>query len=227
VNDAMNKINRNDNIIFYVSSAIEHWIIWIVAWRITEQLYRPCICLKDEWDKLVGSCRSPDFFSMIDVLEKYKDYFLVFWGHKQAAWFSISKDKFGEFKTKIITELNKLNFKDNKKELIVDKVIRLEELWFVFLNNINRYKPFGIWNLKPIFMVENLEYIKMEFIWKWRDHLKFTTKHWFKIFAFYMWDYYEEIRRSNKNISLIFDISEDSWMGNKNLMLKVVDIILD
>jgi single-stranded DNA-specific DHH superfamily exonuclease len=24
VNDAMNKINRNDNIIFYVSSAIEH-----------------------------------------------------------------------------------------------------------------------------------------------------------------------------------------------------------
>lgn len=227
VNDAMNKINRNDNIIFYISPAIEHWIIWIVAGRITEQLYRPCICLKDEWDRLVGSCRSPDFFSMIEVLEKYKDYFIAFWGHKQAAWFSISKEKFGEFKTKIITELNKLNFKNYKKELVVDKVIRLEELWFAFLNNVNRYKPFGIWNLKPIFMVENLEYIKMEFIWKWRDHLKFTTKHWFKIFAFYMWDYYEEIRRSNKNISLIFDISEDSWMWNKNLMLKVVDIILD
>jgi single-stranded-DNA-specific exonuclease len=227
VNDAMNKINRNDNIIFYISPAIEHWIIWIVAWRITEQLNKPCICLKDEWDRLVASCRSPEYFSMIEILEKYTDYFIAFWGHKQAAGFSITKEKFGEFKSKIISELNKQNFKNYKKELVVDKVIRLEELWFAFLNNVNKYKPFGIWNLKPIFMVEKLDYQKIEFLWQWRDHLKFTTKHWFKIFAFFMWDYYEEIRRSKKNINLIFDISEDSWMWNKNLLLKVVDIILD
>lgn len=227
VNDAMNKINRNDNIIFYISPAIEHGIIWIVAWRITEQLNKPCICLKDEWDKLVASCRSPEYFSMIEILEKYTDYFIAFWGHKQAAGFSITKEKFWEFKSKIISELNKQNFKNYKKELVVDKVIRLEELWFAFLNNVNKYKPFGIWNLKPIFMVEKLDYQKIEFLWQWRDHLKFTTKHWFKIFAFFMWDYYEEIRRSKKNINLIFDISEDSWMWNKNLLLKVVDIILD
>ncbi|MFK7780029.1 MAG: DHHA1 domain-containing protein, partial [Candidatus Gracilibacteria bacterium] len=227
VNDAMNKINRNDNIIFYISPAIEHGIIGIVAGRITEQLYRPCICLKDEGDKLVASCRSPDFFSMIDVLEKYKDYFIAFGGHKQAAGFSIKKEKFGEFKTKIINELNLLNFKNNKKELVVDKVIRLEELGFDFLNNVNKYKPFGIGNPKPLFMVENLRDIKIEFLGKGRDHLKFTSKHGFKIFAFFMGDYYEEIKRSKKNVSLIFDISEDSWMGNKNLLLKVVDIILD
>jgi len=68
---------------------------------------------------------------------------------------------------------------------------------------------------------------KIDFIWNWRDHLRFTTKHWFKIFAFYMWDYYEEIKRSNKNISLVFDLSEDNWNWNKNLSLKVVDIILE
>jgi single-stranded DNA-specific DHH superfamily exonuclease len=71
VNDAMNKIDKNANLIFYVSPAIEHGIIWIVAWRITEQLYRPCICMKDEWDKLVASCRSPEFFSMIELLDKF------------------------------------------------------------------------------------------------------------------------------------------------------------
>ena len=42
-----------------------------------------------------------------------------------------------------------------------------------------------------------------------------------------MWDYYEEIKRSKKNVSLVFDLSEDTWNGNKNLMLKVVDIILE
>ncbi len=226
-NDAMNKINREDNIIFYISPAIEHWIIWIVAWRITEQTNKPCICLKDEWDKLVASCRSPEYFSIIDVLEKYKDYFIAYGWHKQAAWFSIKKENFAEFKTKIINELNRLDFSKQKKKLIVDKVVRLEELWFKFLSNVNKYKPFGIWNTKPLFLVENLNDYKIEFLWKWRDHLRFTTKHWFKIFAFFMWDYYEEIKRSKKNVSLVFDISEDSWMWNKNLMLKVVDIVIN
>ena len=228
-NDALNKINRDDNIIFYISPAIEHGIIWIVAWRITEQLYKPCICLKDEWDKLVASCRSPEYYSIIETLEKYKDYFIAFWGHKQAAWFSISKEKFSEFKTKIINELNKLDFSKHKKELQVDKVVKLEELWFSFLSHVNKYKPFGIGNPKPLFMVEDLEYDKLEFLGQARDHLRFTTKHWFKIFAFYMWDYYEQIKRwvrEGKKVSLIFDVSEDSWMGKKNLMLKVVDIIL-
>ncbi len=228
-NDALNKINRDDNIIFYISPAIEHGIIWIVAWRITEQLYKPCICLKDEWDKLVASCRSPEYYSIIETLEKYKDYFIAFWGHKQAAWFSISKEKFSEFKTKIINELNKLDFSKHKKELQVDKVVKLEELWFNFLSHVNKYKPFWIGNPKPLFMVENLEYDKLEFLWQGRDHLRFTTKHWFKIFAFYMWDFYEQIKRwvrAGKKVSLIFDVSEDSWMGKKNLMLKVVDIVL-
>jgi single-stranded-DNA-specific exonuclease len=229
VNDAMNKIDKNANLIFYVSPAIEHGIIWIVAWRITEQLYRPCICMKDEWDKLVASCRSPEFFSMIELLDKFKDYFIGYGWHKQAAGFSISKEKFPEFRTKIISEINKENFSHYKKEIIVDKVIRLEELGFNFLAKVNKYKPFGIGNTKPIFMVENLDYEKMEFLWKWRDHLRFSTKHWFKIFAFYMWDYYEKLKiwkREWKKIDLIFDVSEDSWMGKKNLMLKVVDVVL-
>lgn len=225
VNDALNKINRNDNLIFYVSPAIDHGIIWIVAGRITEQFYRPCICLKDEWDKLVASCRSPEFYSIIDLLDKFKEYFIWYGWHKQAAWFSIKKENFAEFRSKIVAEINKQNFSYYKKELVVDKVIRLEELGFAFLNKVNKFKPFWLWNPKPIFMVENLEYDKMEFLWQARDHLRFTTKHWFKIFAFYMWDYYETIKRKGWRVSLIFDVSEDSWMGKKNLMLKVVDII--
>ncbi len=224
--DALNKVNKNDNILFYISPAIEHGIIWIVAWRITEQFYKPCICLKDEWEKLVASCRSPEYHSIIDTLDWYKDYFIAYGGHKQAAWFSISKDKFAEFKTKIINELNSKDFSHYKKEINIDKVVKLEELWFNFLREVNKYKPFGIWNEKPLFMVENLDYDKLDFIGKWRDHLRFTTKHWYKIFAFYMWDYYEQIKRSSTKPSLIFDISEDSWMWKKNLMLKVVDIIL-
>lgn len=224
--DAINKINKNDNILFYISPSIENWIIWIVAWKLTEQFYKPSIVLKDEWDKLIASCRSPEYFSIVEILEKYKDYFITFGWHKQAAWFSIKKENFAEFKTKILTDANKLNFSHYKKELNIDKIVRLEELWFNFLNIINIYKPYWIWNLKPIFMIEKLEYNKIEFMWKSRDHLKFITKHWFKIIWFFMWDYYEQIRRW-KTIDIIFDITEDNWMWNRNLMLKIVDLIVE
>ena len=227
VTDALNKVNTENNIIFYISPAIEHWIIWIVAWRLTEQFYKPSIVLKDEWDKLVASCRSPDYFSIVDILTKYKDYFVAFWWHKQAAGFTITKEKFAEFKTNILKEVNSLDFLNYKKEIIVDKVVSLDDLGFSLLNKMNKYKPFWLWNEKPVFMIKNLDYEKLEFLWNWRDHLRFITKYRFKIFAFFMWEFYEEIKKSKKSVNLVFDLSEDTWMGHKNLMLKVIDIILE
>lgn len=227
VNDAFSKIKKEDNIIFYVSKDIKHWIIWIVAWRITEKYNKACICLKDEWDKLVASCRSPEYFSIIEILEKYKNYFISFWWHKQAAWFSISKEKFIEFRQKILTEVNKLDFSKYKKEIKIDKIVSLTDLGFSMLNTINKFKPFWLGNPKPIFMIKNLNPEKIEFLGKWRDHLRFITKHWFKIFAFFMWDFYEEIKRSKKNIDIIFELDEDNWNWNKNLALKIIDIVLE
>ncbi len=226
VEDALWRVNKEDNIIFYISPAIEHGIIWIVAWRITEQFHKPSIVLKDEWDKLVASCRSPEYFSIVDILDKYKDYFVTFWWHKQAAGFTITKEKFREFKTNILKEVNSLDFSENKRIVNIDKVIALEEIWFSFLNKINKYKPFWLWNEKPIFLVRNFEYEKLEFLWKGRDHLKFTTKHWFKIFAFFMWEFYEKIKKNKAPINIVFDMSEDFWNGKKSIMLKVIDIIL-
>ena len=226
VEDALWRVNKEDNIIFYISPAIEHGIIWIVAWRITEQFHKPSIVLKDEWDKLVASCRSPEYFSIVDILDKYKDYFVTFWWHKQAAGFTITKEKFREFKTNILKEVNSLDFSENKRIVNIDKVIALEEIWFSFLNKINKYKPFWLWNEKPIFLVRNFEYEKLEFLWKGRDHLKFTTKHWFKIFAFFMWEFYEKIKKNKAPINIVFDMSEDFWNGKKSIMLKIIDIIL-
>jgi single-stranded DNA-specific DHH superfamily exonuclease len=45
---------------------------------LTEKFYRPSIVLKEEDDKYVASCRSPEFFSIVSILEKYESYFLKF-----------------------------------------------------------------------------------------------------------------------------------------------------
>jgi single-stranded-DNA-specific exonuclease len=48
VEEALQKVNPKDNLMFYYSAVIEHGIIGIVAGRLTEQFYRPSIVLKDE-----------------------------------------------------------------------------------------------------------------------------------------------------------------------------------
>lgn len=227
--DALDKVRREDNLLFYVSKDIKHGIIGIVAGRITEQFHKPCIVLKDEWDKLVASCRSPEYFSIIEILEKYKQHFIAFGWHKQAAGFSISHEQYPKFKTAVLAELNKIDFHEHQKQINITKIVNINELWFSFLKEINTYKPFGIGNEKPRFMIQDLDFEELKFLGQWRDHLRFNTRQWFKIFAFFMGEFYEEIKiasRNNRPISIIFDISEDSWQGKKNLMLKVDDVII-
>ncbi|MCP4523066.1 MAG: single-stranded-DNA-specific exonuclease RecJ [Candidatus Gracilibacteria bacterium] len=226
VEEALQKVNPKDNLLFYYSAAIEHGIIGIVAGRLTEQFYKPSIVLKDEGDKLVASCRAPEYFSIVDVLEKHKEYLIAFGGHKQAAGFSIKREKFGEFKTKVLKELNAIDFSGHKKKIKIDKVVNLNELGFGFLYKMNKFKPYGIGNTKPNLMVENLQFDSVGILGKnSRDHIQFKTPHGYKIFGFGLGQYLEDIKKAEK-VDLIFDISEDVWMGKKNLLLKVVDLVL-
>jgi len=223
--DAMEKVDRSKNIIFYHSNKIEHWIIWIVAWKLTEKFNRPSIVLIDEGDKLVASCRSPEFFDIVWLLEKHSSIFVAFWWHKQAAGFTIEKSRFTEFKSIAYRELDWQSFSKNKKIIEVDKIVDLRELGFRFVNSMNRFKPFGIGNKKPVFMLKDFDSYKLRFLWKTRDHLRFDTDLGFKIFAFAFWEHYEKIKNSSK-IDLVFDLSEDYFMWRKNLMLKVLDIVV-
>lgn len=222
---ALSKVNREDNIIFYDSADISHGIIGIVAGRLTEKFFRPSIVLIDEWEKLVASCRSPDYFSLIDILEKYKDMFLAYGGHKNAAWFSISKEKFPEFKRKVLEEVNAEDFEKFKKEIHIDKCLGLDEIGFKLLEGQNKYKPYGMWNPKPLYFIEWIIPEKVAFLWKGREHIKIENRYGLKIFWFFLWEFYEQIRKAEQ-IDLVVDIAEDNFNGKKWIMLKIVDIVI-
>lgn len=225
IEDALQKVTLTDNIIFYESREIEHWIIWIIAWRLTENFFKPSIVLKEENDKYVASCRSPEYFDIVELLEEFKEDFLHFGWHKQAAWFSISKEKFSDFKKNVLQKLNSLDFSKNNKTLQIDKIVIPDELWFRFLEIINKFKPFWMWNKKPILMFKDFYIEKVEFLWQTREHIKITNKYWFKIIWFGFGKYMEEIKQK-KEIDLIFDLSEDNWNNKKSLKLQIIDLVI-
>jgi single-stranded-DNA-specific exonuclease len=222
---ALEDIDTNNNIIFYHSPDIEHGIIGIVAGRLTEKYYKPSIVLIDEGEKLVASCRSPDYFSIVDILETYKEYFIAFGGHRQAAGFSILKEKYSEFREKITAELNAQDFSKYKKEIHIDKCLRLDEIGFNFLEKINHFKPFGMGNPKPLFLIEDFISDGVKFLGKGRDHLKFESRYGFKILAFGLGEHYD-ILKKRESFDIICELAEDSWQNQRNIMIRVVDIVL-
>lgn len=127
----------------------------------------------------------------------------------------------------MLDTVNKQDFSKYKKEIHITQSIRLADIGFKFLERVNRYKPFGLGNEKPLFLIENFVPEKIEWLGKTREHLRFTSKYGFKIFAFFMGEHYETLKRNKKPISLVVDMSEDNWMGNKNIMLKVSDVVIE
>lgn len=224
--DAMGKIDEKNNIIFYHSAQIEHGIIGIVAGRLTEQFHKPSIVLKDEWEKLVASCRSPEYFSIIEILEKYKSHFLHFGGHKQAAWFSISKENFENFKTLLTQELNQIDFSSFQKTILADKVIGVEEFGTRLFRQTLEFRPFGMGNPKPIFAFRDFEIDSVEWMGSTKEHITLKNKYGIKIVWFFWGEYYETLKKSKK-MDIIFDMSENTWMGKTSITAKIIDIAID
>lgn len=224
--EALTQINIEDNILLYHSKEIEHGIVGIVAGKLTERFYKPSIVLIEEGDKLVASCRSPEYFNISEILEENKHFFEAFGGHKQAAWFTIKKEKFEEFKHIILQKVNNQDFSLYKKKIIVDKLISPSEISFKLIKEMTRYKPFGIGNTKPIFMIQNLDYSAIEYLGSGVDHIKINHKDGYKICGFWFWHCRDILRQSSK-ISIIFDLLEDNFNGKKGIMLKVLDMIVE
>ena len=117
------------------------------------------------------------------------------------------------------------DFSEHKKELHIDKCLKLDEIGFKFLEKINTFKPYGMWNPKPLFLIENFELEWVKFLGKGRDHLRFESRYGFKIFAFGMGEYYEEIKNLD-TCWVICELGEDNWQGKRGIMIRVVDIVV-
>jgi single-stranded DNA-specific DHH superfamily exonuclease len=57
-----------------------------------------------------------------------------------------------------LAEINAVNLSHHKKQIVIDKVVNLNEIGFSFLYKMNKFKPYGIGNTKPLLMVEDLQF---------------------------------------------------------------------
>jgi single-stranded-DNA-specific exonuclease len=176
----------------------------------------------------VASCRSPEHISIVELLEDCREYFVAFGWHRQAAGFTILAEKFENFKRTIEQKLEEKHgaISTKTKTLRIETILSLSEITPEFFSTLQVFKPFGIGNPKPLFLIKDFVPLGVDYLGKDGKHLKFLdTGKQFSINAFGFGEYYEELN-NRKSFSLVVEISEEVWMGRKKIVLNVRDIVL-
>lgn len=211
----------------------ENWhegVLGIVASRVVEATGKPTIILnqdkKNGW--LKGSGRSIKIFNLYDAINKHRNLMTHFGGHHMAAGLTFPIDKLEQFSLALENEANvqgmQLNVKPDK---VVTSLLDVDQLTMDFYHDIEKLKPFGTGNEKPIFEIKYKSIQNIKTIGKTGSHLKFELtgeKEKIGAVSFSNGKYINDIENASDEIKIISEIEENVWMNKTSLQLMVQDI---
>ena len=204
-------------------------IIGIVASRLIEKYYRPTIVLTKKGQYYIGSARSINGFDIYKALKKCSNLLEQFGGHKYAAGLKLHESKLKLFRSEFEKFSNKnISEKQKVKTLIYDLEVPLTDLNLKFFNIIKQMGPFGPKNLKPIFCTRDcLISERTCCVGKESQHLQIFIKAESKTFKGIAFNKGEELNKikESETVDFLYSIEKNSWNGNEELQLMIIDII--
>lgn len=150
-----------------------HGVIGIVASRLCEMFYKPCILISHSNGIGKGSGRSIPNFNLFDALSECEKYLTGFGGHSVAAGLNINISDLEDF----IKAINKyaddtLTEKDMIPSVNIDCPITERAVTLENAYMLSRLEPFGMSNEKPVFAMANVQVTDIASVGADSKHLK-------------------------------------------------------
>ena len=221
-------INLDDNILLAIGDFHE-WIIWIVAWRLTEKYNKPAIVMSinKEKNEAVGSCRSPAYFSIIEMLEDiWKKWIFKRYGwHKQAGWLTIDLKYLDDFRKELKNYESNILKEDLEKIVFIDTEILKKDLLSDDMNQIPLLAPFWVQNHSPSFLINSVKIKKIDLVGKEKNHIKiYWEKEWVDLTLLkWSWIKFLEKIKDKETINVIAEYSKDDFNGW--FYFKIIDLV--
>ena len=237
-NTAVEIINENsydkDDVIIVYAPDINESICGIVAGRIKEKYFRPTIILTNAKEEGLakGSGRSIPAYNMYDKISPYADKLESFGGHPMACGLSISIKKIDEFR-KFLNENSKLSKPDKEDYINIDTQIPISKLSLEFAESLDRFKPFGKDNSRPVFANKGVDIAAISLIGKDKNTLRlslFQNGTYYNAIKFQAEDDYNYLKEKfngdilGKKIDIVYYPDVNEFRGNRTLQLKLIDI---
>lgn len=218
-----------DEQLVYVISG-ENWnhgVIGIVASRISEMFYRPCILISVENGKGKGSGRSVPEMNLFDALADSEDLLTAYGGHSQAAGLSILEEQIDEFR-KRINEFAKKNVDvaELVPKLWIDCNLNSASVNMQAAKMIETLAPFGEGNELPVFSMTGLKVLGSQSMGVDKKHLRVRLgdgNNVFNAVGFGMGELEGKLTVGT-NASIAFNMNINTYQGNENLQLILKDI---
>ena len=219
----------NDRAIVLYSSEWHQGVIGIVASRLVERYHLPTVMIAIDGEEGKGSARSIPSFHVYEALRECEDLILRYGGHKYAAGLSIHKDQIPEFveRFKKVAQ-ERLTDDDLIPKLHIDSYLDLDDLTDPFLDQLERFAPFGPQNARPIFMSANLVVSGQPYI-VGNNHLKFKVTKGGRVFdciGFNMGARAKQLLSHDGSIDLVYVPERNLWNGSVRLQLRIKDFAL-
>lgn len=219
---------EKDKVIVLAGENWHHGIIGIVASKLTEKYYKPCILLCIEGDEATGSARSIKGFDIFSALSECKEYMEKFGGHEQAAGLTVKRENIEALRRKINEIADyELEKEDLIEEIKIEYEIDEKDINLDTVRELHLLEPFGIKNPTPYFMLRGC-YVKNAFlIGKDKNHLKINVikENEFECIGFGMSHLMDKFKVDDL-VDIVFQIDENTFNGNTKVQLLLKDIYL-
>ncbi len=208
-------------------------LLGLVANSFLEEHQRPVFFWGSEGgDKniLRGSCRSSGEVSVVRLMEKAKDIFIDYGGHKNAGGFSILKKNIHTLEDRLNSAFLELEKEETGEEVnLIDKKISLDEVNGVTYSVVERFAPFGLDNPKPLFLLENIEISSVKQFGKENNHLelRFRNSKGREVSAISFFSNENKFLTAltnGKKINLVATMEKSTFRNYPEIRLRIVDI---
>lgn len=228
-----NSYDKGDVIVVYEPS-IDESICGIVAGIIKEKYYRPTIVLTKSAEDgiLKGSGRSIETYNMHKAILPFEDKLESFGGHPMACGLSIKTEQVDDFRH-FLNSQSKLTKNDLEEVINIDTQIKISKLSLEFAEKLDKYRPFGKDNPRPVFANKGVDIADIQMIGKDKKTMRINLHQngrYFNAIKFNAVDDYEYLKlKFNNNIKgnkidIVYYPDVNEFRGNKNLQLRLIDI---
>jgi len=228
--DAKKTLSKRDirNVIIIGNPNWRVGVLGIVANNVMEEHKKPAFVWGKDGNGIIkGSCRSDGSVDLVELMEgANKEIFINIGGHEMSGGFSVLPDKIHLIEDELNKSYEKNKKKVNDEDITIDKKMDIGGVSWETYKEIEKFAPFGMGNLKPVFLFENIEIAGLKKFGKNKEHIQldFNKVSALKFFADEN-SFQTGKLEVGKRINLIASFDKSVFRGTPELRLRIVDII--
>lgn len=220
-----NSFQEEQLVYVLASEGWHHGVIGIVASRLCEKFYRPCILVACKDGKGKGSGRSIEEMNLFDALTDSDEILTAFGGHSQAAGLSISTDKIDEFREKINAYAReRLDTENLVPKLRIDCNLSGSSITMNAAKMLSALEPFGEANENPVFSALGLKILSVGTMGVDGKHLRMRLTDGTSAFNAVGFGMGEANLHAGDIVNIAFTMSINNYQGTETLQLILKDI---